>query len=182
MCKKYDIPYKKGGSIFRKNADEIEAIVEICKKYGVDYKESNSVFQNKPEVTEELIKICLDNGLECKGTVFSTNPQKLSESIKYVRENYGDVLVQRLIVTQHPDRLKEVLPYFEEHGYLEGLLKGTLVLSLTLDEFKERERILQSRGEEVLVDGKFNRIFGLDKKRYKKKFETEIKDVKSGKK
>ena len=133
-------------------------------------------------MTEEIIKICLDNGLECKGTVFSTNPQKLTESIRYVRDNYGDALVQRLIVTQHPDRLKEVLPYFEEHGYLEGLLNGTLVLSLTLDEFKERESILRKRGEEVLVEGKFNRIFGLDKKRYKKKFETEIKEAKSGKK
>ena len=71
-------------------------------------------------------------------------------------------MVQRLIIVQNPDRLKEVLPYFEKHGYLEGLLKGTLVLSLTLDEFRERESILQSKGEEVLVDGKFNPIFGLD--------------------
>lgn len=182
VCQKHNIPYQKGGSIFRKNADEIESIVEICEKHGVDYRESNSVFQNKPEVTEEIIEICKDNGIECKGTVFSSNPRKLTESINYVRENYGEGMVQRLIIVQNPDRLKQVLPYFEEHGYLEGLLKGTLVLSLTLEEFKERERILQSRGEEVLIDGKFNPIFGLDRKRYNKKFTEEIKTVKASSK
>ena len=57
-----------------------------------------------------------------------------------------------------------------------------MVLSLTLDEFKEREKILRTHGEEVLVDGKFNRIFGLDRKRYNKKFETEIKEVKASRK
>ena len=62
------------------------------------------------------------------------------------------------------------------------MLKGTLVLSLTLEEFKERERILQSRGEEVLIDGKFNPIFGLDRKRYNKKFTEEIKTVKASSK
>ena len=119
------------GSISNKMKSQVKKSTETAYRTKILF-DANQLIQNAKN-DEEIIKICLEYGLECKGTVFSTNPQKLSESIKYVRENYGDALVQRLIVVQSPSRLKEILPYFEEHGYLEGLLKGTLVLSLTLE-------------------------------------------------
>ena len=46
-----------------------------------------------------------------------------------------------MIVFQNPERLMEVMPYLEKKGYLEGLLgKSASILSLTLDEIKEREK------------------------------------------
>lgn len=67
---------------------------------------------------------------------------------------------------QNPERLKKVLPYFKEHDYLDGLLKGTSILSLTLDEIIEREDFVKKGGEEVLIDGKFNPVFGWTRKKF----------------
>lgn len=119
------------------------------------------------EVTRDLVQTCVDNGIEAKGCIFSTNPDKLKRSIGYVRNNYGEDYVQRLIVCQNPERLKKILPYLESKEYLGGLLKGTAILSLTFDEVIERENFLKERGEQVLIDGKFNPVFGWTRKKFK---------------
>ena len=40
---------------------------------------------------------------------------------------------------------------------------------LTVEEIKERQAFIESIGETIVIDGKFNRIFGMPKKRYQKK-------------
>ncbi len=85
-----------------------------------------------------------------------------------------------MVVCQTPDRLRNVLPYIEECGYMEGLLgKNALVLSLTLDEIKEREEVIKRKGEEVLLPDGFNTIFGQDKKTYERKNSEEISAIRS---
>jgi hypothetical protein len=41
-CKKLGISYKNGGTVFRKNSEEIAKIVEICEKYGIKYKDGST--------------------------------------------------------------------------------------------------------------------------------------------
>jgi len=37
---------------------------------------------------------------------------------------------------------------------------------LTLDEIKEREKVIDEMGQDIVEDGVFNSIFGYSKKRY----------------
>jgi hypothetical protein len=85
-----------------------------------------------------------------------------------------------MIVFQNPERLKEVMPYLEKQGYLEGLLgKSAGILSLSLDEIKEREKVIEHVGEEIIVNGNFNPMFGQTRKVYKEKYGEVIKQVNS---
>ena len=90
------------------------------------------------------------------------------------------MFVNRMIVFQNPERLMEVMPYLEKQGYLEGLLgKSAGILSLTLEEIKERERVIELTGESVIVNGNFNPVFGQTRKLYKEKYGEVIKRVNS---
>ena len=90
------------------------------------------------------------------------------------------MFVNRMIVFQNPERLMEVMPYLEKQGYLEGLLgKSAGILSLTLEEIKERERVIELTGESVIVNGNFNPVFGQTRKLYKEKYSEVIKRVNS---
>ena len=113
--------------------------------------------------------VCAANGIEPKGVILGINPDRIEENAKFVRENYGEQFVDRMILSQSPARLREVLPYLEETGNIHALLTGSAgILSLTLDEIKEREEVLRREGEEIIVDGKFHPIFGQSKKKYEK--------------
>ena len=101
--------------------------------------------------------------------------------MKYVRDNFGDSYLDKMILAQSPKRLREVLPYLESNGYLEGLLGGSCgILTFKLDEIKERERVIIECGDEVIPNGKFNSIFGLSRKRYKEKYKDVIERVNNG--
>ena len=48
-------------------------------------------------------------------------------------------------------------------------MKSASILTLTLDEIKERKGLIDGLGESmVLPNGRFNSIFGLSKKNYQK--------------
>ena len=86
-----------------------------------------------------------------------------------------------MIVYQSVDRLKEVLPYLESNGYLEGLFgKSTTILSLTLDEIKLREEVIRRSGEDVLVNGNFNSKFGQTRKVFLEKHSEIISKINNG--
>ena len=181
VCKKFGIDCSKGGLIFTKTASEIEEIVNICREYNISYEQGGGVFKSKPETLRRIAEICKNEGVEIKGAIFFANPEKLQQSINYVRYNYGDMFVNRMIVFQNPERLMEVMPYLEKQGYLEELLgKSAGILSLTLDEIKEREKVIESVGEEIIVNGNFNSIFGQTRKVYKEKYGEIIKQVNNG--
>ncbi len=68
-----------------------------------------------------------------------------------------------------------MLPYLQEKGILKILPQSASILSLTLDEIKEREKFIKGIGEGMLntKGNKFNSIFGLSKKRYAQRVEKE---------
>ena len=68
-------------------------------------------------------------------------------------------------------QLQEIMPYLKEKGVLEILINSASILTLKLDEVKDREEFILSIGETITTNGKFNSIFGLSRKNYQIKKE-----------
>ena len=178
VCEKEGIDYRESATVFLRQPKEIGEIVKICKEYGIDYGDGGSAFSKKPDVLKEVIEACVEVGIEPVGVALCSKPERIRENAKYIRENYGQEYVTRMIISQNPERLREVLPYLDEFGYLVGLLNGSAgILSLSLNEIKEREKVVRREGEEVLVNGKFNPTFGQSRKKYKQRHRDIIEIV-----
>ena len=92
------------------------------------------------------------------------------ESIDFIKNNYALSYLTSLIVVKDVKYLKEVFPYLEEMGVLEVVKKSASILSLSLEEIKERKEFIESINEPLVLDnGRFNSIFGMSRKRYLKK-------------
>lgn len=124
---------------------------------------------------EELVEICKENGIEITGSVFLRSARQLQENIDYILENYGKEYVIPVIVSKNLKNLKNVMPYLQEKGLLNVVQKSAPILSLTLEDIKERQDFIESIGENILSqDGsRFNSIFGMSKKIYTKRVERE---------
>lgn len=157
----------------RRTIEEIEKIVKVCKENRI--KPTGTVFLKTAEEIEKIVKVCKENGIEPTGSVFMKTAKQLQENINYISENYGEEYLNSLIITKNIKNLKVVLPYLQEKGILKILPQSASILSLTLDEIKEREKFIKGIGEGMLntKGNKFNSIFGLSKKRYAQRVEKE---------
>ena len=89
--------------------------------------------------------------------------------INYIKENYGQAYLTPLIINKNVEHLKNVLPYLESLGVLPYVVKSASILTLTLDEIKERKDFVESNNDTlVLQNGRFNSIFGVSRANYKK--------------
>ena len=91
--------------------------------------------------------------------------KEISEKIK---QNYGEEYLTTLIVSKNLKHLQKTLPYLQSIGVLETIKTSASILSLTLEEIKERQAFIKNIGETIVIDGKFNPIFGMIQKRYQK--------------
>ena len=57
----------------------------------------------------------------------------------------------------------------KELNVLEIVINSPSILMFNLDEIKERKAFIDSIGESIVVENKFNPLFGLSKKRYKER-------------
>ena len=171
VCKENGI--EPTGTVFYRSAEEIEKIIKVCKENGIEL--TGNVFKKTSEEIKEIVKVCKENKVEITGSIFFKSAKQLQENIEYIRENYGDEYLKPLIITRNIKNLKLVLPYLQEIGVLKVLPKSASILSLTLDEIKEREKFIESIGESVLntYETKFNSIFGLSRKKYAQRVEKE---------
>ena len=94
---------------------------------------------------------------------------EISEVKEYIKQNYGEEYLTNLIVSKNLKHLQKTLPYLQSIGVLEIIKTSASILMLTVEEIKERQAFIESIGETIVIDGKFNRIFGMPKKRYQKK-------------
>ena len=157
----------------RRTIEEIEKIVRVCQKNGIE--PTGSVFLKPAEEIEKIVKVCKENGIEVTGSVFLKSVRQLKENIDYIHNNYGEEYLKTLIISKNIKTLQTVLPYLEEKGVLNLLPQSASILSLTLDEIKEREKFIEGIGESISNKNgnKFNSIFGLSKKRYAQRVEKE---------
>ena len=167
VCKENNIVLS--GTVFLKTANEIEKIIEVCKGNNIDL--TGSVFFRTANEIEEIIKICKENNVELTGSVFLKSAKQLQNNIDYVKNNYGVEYLTPLIVCKNLKQLEEIMQYLKEKGVLEILINSASILTLKLDEIKDREKFILSIGETITTNGKFNSIFGLSRKNYQIKKE-----------
>ena len=165
VCKKNKIELT--GSVFFKSAEEIEKIVEVCKKNKIEV--TGSVFKRTAEEIEKIVEVCQKNKIKITGSVFLKNPKQLKENIEYIKQNYGEEYLTPLIVSKNLKHLQKTFPYLQSIGVLETIKTSASILSLTLEEIKERKAFIESIGEPIVKENKFNSIFGMPKKSYPKK-------------
>ena len=154
-------------AISRKDIDEIKKIIKICQKNKIEV--TGSVFKRTAEEIEKIVEVCQKNKIKITGSVFLKNPKQLKENIEYIKQNYGEEYLTPLIVSKNLKHLQKTLPYLQSIGVLETIKTSASILSLTLEEIKERKAFIESIGEPIVKENKFNSIFGMPKKSYPKK-------------
>ena len=151
----------------RKDVDEIKKIEQVCKDNEIEV--TGNVFLRTAAEIKEIVEVCKENGIEITGSIFSKNSKQLKENIEYIKQNYGEEYLTNLIVSKNLKHLQKTLPYLQSIGVLETIKTSASILSLTLEEIKERQVFIESIGEPIVKGNKFNPIFGMIQKRYQKK-------------
>ena len=165
VCRENNIPVT--GNVFKKPAEEIEKIIKVCRENNIPI--TGSVFYKTAEDIEKIIKVCIENNIPITGSIFLKSTEEIEKSINYIKENYGQAYLTPLIINKNVEHLKNVLPYLESLGVLPYVVKSASILTLTLDEIKERKDFIESNNDTlVLQNGRFNSVFGLSKANYKK--------------
>ena len=168
VCKKYNIEIT--GAVFRQSADEIEKIIEICKKYNIEI--TGSVFLKSAEEIEKIIEICKKYDIEVTGSVFLKKSSSLQKTIDFIIENYDERYLTPLIITKEPKHLSEVMTYLDSLGVLEFIINSASILTLKKEEIEKRVEIIKLLGEDIVKNGKFNSVFGMNKTRLNKKLNS----------
>ena len=70
------------------------------------------------------------------------------------------------ILSKNLKHLRETMPYLKALGVLETVIKSPSILTLTLDDIKERKSFIETIGGRLVDEGRFNPIFGVSKKKY----------------
>ena len=168
VCKTYNIEIT--GTVFLKSADEIEKIVEVCKKYNIEI--TGSVFLKSADEIEKILEICKKYNIEITGTVFLKKSSSLQKTIDFIIENYDERYLTPLIIIKEPKHLSEVMPYLDSLGVLEFIINSASILTLTKEEIEKRVEIIKLLGEDIVKNGKFNSVFGMNKTRLNKKLNS----------
>lgn len=154
-------------AISRNSMDEIKRIIKVCNKNNIPI--TSSVFYKTAEEVEKIIEVCKKNNIPITGSIFLKATEEIEKSINYIKENYGQAYLTPLIINKNVEHLKNVLPYLESLGVLPYVVKSASILTLTLDEIKERKDFVESNNDTlVLQNGRFNSIFGVSRANYKK--------------
>ena len=168
ICKKYNIEIT--GTIFHKSVEEIEKIIEVCKKYNIEI--TGTVFLKSSDEIEKIIEVCKKYNIEITGSVFLKKSSRLQKTIDFIIENYNERYLTPLIITKEPKHLSEVMPYLDSLGVLEFIINSASILTLTKEEIEKRVEIIKLLGEDIVKNGKFNSVFGMNKTRLNKKLNS----------
>ena len=150
-----------------RSIDEIEKIIKVSNENKVPI--TGSIFLKTANEIERIIIVCEKYNIPITGSVFRKTADELEKSIDYVKSTYGNAYLKPLIVNKSVEYLKVVLPYLDSLGVLPFVIKSASILTLSLEEIIERKEYIESHnGELVLLNGRFNSIFGMTRANYKK--------------
>ena len=156
--------------VSRRTIYEIEKIIRICKKYNIEI--TGSVFKQNAEEIEKIIEVCKKYNIEITGSVFLKKSSRLQKTIDFIIENYDERYLTPLIIIKEPKHLSEVMPYLDSLGVLEFIINSASILTLTKEEIEKRVEIIKLLGEDIVKNGKFNSVFGMNKTRLNKKLNS----------
>lgn len=177
VCDKYGI--EAVGTVFLRTADEIEEIAKLCEGTSLELK--GNLFKRTPKEVKDVLDVCREFNVEPTLTLFQNTSTSLRESLSYITEKYGEGFVTPYTAVINVNHLKKVLPHLEERGTIYGVLTTPAILTLKYDEILEREKFISSIGQEDVVDGRFNSIYGLSRKNYEL-YKSKVKAASEGKK
>ena len=164
------------GTVFLRDAEEIRRIHSVCKKYGIEI--SGTVFKKSADEIEDIVHVCEKYGLDVSSTLFKKSAGSLDKSMSYIQENFGRGYLTPLIVITDVNHLQKVFPYLDRKGVLPAVITSPAILGLKFEEILERESIVSQLGESDVVNGRFNPIYGLSRKKYSEKKENiQVKGV-----
>lgn len=173
VCKENNIEPK--GNVFNRTVDEVKAIIEICRENNIDPK--GTVFMRTAGEVKAIIEICRENNIEITGSVFNKTADKLQNSVDFIKEHYDSSYLTPLVIIRDAKHLSKVFPYLEELGVLEVVRESASILSLKLDEIKERKAFIDSIGKPMVLEtGRFNSIFSMTRKNYAKRVSSVLKN------
>ena len=76
------------------------------------------------------------------------------------------MIVIYLIVIKDKAYLEKVFPFLDSLKVLPVVINSPSILTLTLDEIKDRVNYIKSINEELVINNCFNPIFSLSRKKY----------------
>lgn len=158
------------GTVFLRGADEIRRIHKVCSEYGIPI--SANVFKKSADEIEDIAKVCRKYDVDISISLFKKSASSLDKSLEYVQSNYGRTYMVPLVVITDKSHLEKVFPHLDEKGTLISVIASPAILTLKFDEILERETLISSIGEEDVVNGRFNPIYGLSRKKYEDKKKT----------
>lgn len=171
ICVKYGISLKF--NVFKVSTDNLQKVIDILIKNGLEPEEYRTALREKPEHVETIIKICKDNGLDIESQLFENiPPERIEQSIDYVRKKYGNGYVITHIVMRDPNKLSESMPVFKSLGLLRYTRLDASVFDLTKEEIIDRTAVLTYLGEPLHRPGRhskidrINRVFTYSKEKF----------------
>ena len=168
VCKTYNIEIT--GTVFMKSAEEIEKIIIVCKKYNIEI--TGSVFMKSADEIEKIVEVCKKYNIEITGAIFLKKSSSLQKTIDFIIENYDERYLTPLIITKEPKHLSEVMTYLDSLGVLEFIINSASILTLKKEEIEKRVEIIKLLGEDIVKNGKFNSVFGMNKTRLNNKLNS----------
>ncbi len=173
ICQENNIEPK--GTVFQRTAEEIKEIVEICRENDIDPK--GTVFMRTADEVKAIIEICRENNIEITGSVFNKTADKLQNSVDFIKEHYDSSYLTPLVIIRDVRYLSDFFPYLDKLGVLEVVRESASILSLKLDEIKERKAFIDSIGKPMVLEtGRFNSIFSMTRKNYAKRVSSVLKN------
>ena len=197
ICKEKGL--KVSGNTFRRNSNEFKSIVEECERQGIEpkgtvfkctaeeikdifeiYKEllntkpSNNAFNKKPSEVRKIIELCLKHNIEITGILYDKTKDELEETINFLLGTYGKEFLIPQIIIYSPEHLGTVLAYMFGKRELQTVINSPSILKLTVTEIVEREIFVKARGEELVINGVFNPIFGWSKTKFNDELKKQI--------
>ena len=164
------------GSVFMKPAKEIEEIIKICKDNKIEI--TSSVFKKPAKKTEEIIKVCKDNKIEITGSVFLKPAKEIEKTCLFIKENYDERFLKRLIVIRDKDYLEKVFDLLKNYNVLDTVITSSSILGLKYDEIRTRILYLEENDIPICDNAKkFNSIFGMNDTRMKSKYGVTQKNL-----
>ena len=170
ICDDFGVPVK--GTMFKRLPEDVKKLLQICQDNGIDVSKCASIFNRLPEDAQDIIDICHEENMVLEAQLFDRHPDRIKESIKYVKENFGPSYVYSRVVMRDVENLKASIPTVKSLGILSYAIHDPSIFDLTRDEILERAGVLyylmlplHDETEKSKRD-RLNKIFGLSKEKF----------------
>ena len=125
---------------------------------------------------EEYNPICIYNNKLVLSSTKSVDNIYNVNYVPYVIDidniHYREFLIPQIII-YNPEHLRTVLAYMFGKRELQTVINSPSILKLTVTEIVEREIFIRSRGEDLVINGVFNPIFGWSKTKFSQELEKQ---------